>query len=191
MATQNPFKQIRSKAGDTDRSLNWYQTQVKSLNTASVKPEALIQRTPDLTQQVLPGRMYMFFYDAKLKDKLPYWDMFPLVLPFNKAPDGFYGINLHYLSYPMRFNLLGALHEYASDEKISDDTRLKVNWQILSNMSRVAPVKGAVKHYLFDHVKSRFLNVKYPDWVTASLLPVERFVGATKQEVWQKTREKY
>jgi len=191
MATFNPFLDIRTKAGDTDRSLQWYQAQVKALAAAAKNPNRLMQNAPDLTTRILPGRMYMFFYDAKLKDKLPYWDMFPLVLPFRKTPDGFYGINLHYLPYVMRFKLLGALHQYATDEKLNEETRLRINWKTLVNLSRVAPIKSCVKLYLDEQVQSRFLNIKYPDWVVASLLPVEQFEGASKQEVWRKSRENY
>jgi hypothetical protein len=142
-----------------------------------------------MTTRVLPGYLYMFFYDAKLKDKLPYWDSFPLVLPFSKVPNGFYGINLHYMPYGARFKLLGALHEYASDEKASEETRLRINWKILTSLARVAPIKHCVKHYLDEYVQSRFLQIKYPDWVTASLLPVERFEGASKQKVWLDSRK--
>lgn len=191
MATTNPFLQIRTRAGDADQSLAWYQTQVKALASAATRPNKLMQNVPDLTTRLMPGKMYMFFYDAKLKEKLPYWDQFPLVLPFRKVPDGFYGINLHYLPYVMRFKLLGALHQYATDEKLNEDTRVRVNWRILVSLSRVAPVKACVKHYLDEHVQSRFLNIKYPDWVVASLLPVERFVGASKSKVWQDSREKF
>lgn len=188
MAT-NPFINVRTKIGDQDRSLNWYQTQVRTLT--SLRPEKLMSNAPELTTRILPGRMYMFFYDAKLKDKLPYWDMFPLVLPFRKVPDGFYGINLHYLPYAMRFKLLGRLHDFASDDRMNEETRLRVNWRILSTMSTVAPVKACVKHYLDEHVQSRFLNIKYPDWITASMLPVERFVGASKSKVWQDSRKQF
>lgn len=191
MATTNPFLTIRTRAGDTDHSLAWYQTQVKALASAATRPNKLMQNVPDLTSRLMPGKMYMFFYDAKLKDKLPYWDQFPLVLPFRKVPGGFYGINLHYLPYAMRFKLLGALHQYATDEKLNEDTRVRVNWRLLVTLSRVAPVKACVKHYLDEHVQSRFLNIKYPDWVVASLLPVERFVGASKSKVWQDSREKF
>lgn len=191
MATQNPFLNIRSKAGDVDRSLEWYQLQVRALNRAATQPNKLMQNTPALSTTLIPGNMYMFFYDAKLKDKLPYWDQFPLVLPFRRVPDGFYGINLHYLPYAMRFKLLGALHDRAGDTKITEDTRIKTNWRMLMTLSTIAPVKACVKHYLFDHVESRFLQIKYPDWVVAALLPVERFVGATKTKVWQDSREKY
>ncbi len=187
----NPFLNVRSKVGDSDRSLAWYQTQVKALAAAATKPNKLMQNAPDLTTRIMPGNLYMFFYDPKLKDKLPYYDMFPLVLPFRKVPSGFYGINLHYLPYPLRFKLLGALQEYALDNTMSEDNRVRVTWTTLLTMSRVAPVKACVKHYLDGQVQSRFLNIKYPDWVTASLLPVERFVGASKQQVWQDSREMY
>ena len=108
MATTNPFLSIRQKAGDTEKSLNWYQTQVKGL--ADVRPEKLMKNVPDTVTRILPGNMYMFFYDAKLKDTLPFWDQFPLVLPFRKVDGGFIGLNLHYLPYTTRFKLLGALH---------------------------------------------------------------------------------
>lgn len=186
----NPFLQIRTKIGSAEKSLQWYQSQIKTLSAAAKNPNRLMQSTSDLTTRVLPGLMYMFFYEAKLKDTLPYYDQFPLVLPFRKVPGGFYGINLHYLPYGMRFKLLGALHQYASDEKINEQTKLRINWNILSNMSRIAPVKACVKHYLDEQIQSRFLNIKYPDWVTASLLPVERFVGASKTSVWQNSRER-
>ena len=187
----NPFLNVRSKVGDSDKSLAWYQTQVKALAAAATKPNKLMQNAPDLTTRIMPGNLYMFFYDPKLKDKLPYYDMFPLVLPFRKVPGGFYGINLHYLPYALRFKLLGALQEYALDNTMSEDNRVRVTWATLLTMSRVAPVKACVKHYLDGQVQSRFLNIKYPDWVTASLLPVERFVGASKQQVWQDSREMY
>ena len=68
MATVNPFQDIRMKAGDVDRSLNWYQVQIKNLK--NVRPNQLMSNTPELTTTIMPGNMYMFFYDAKLKDRL-------------------------------------------------------------------------------------------------------------------------
>lgn len=189
--TLNPFLDIRRKVGDTERSLSWYQTRVRDLRASSIRPNRLMQDTSDLTTDVMPGKLYMYFYDPKFKEKLPYYDMFPLVLPFRKVPGGFYGINLHYLPYQLRFKLLGALQDYALDNTMSEDNKVRVNWATLLSMSRVAPVKACVKHYLDSHVQSRFLNIKYPDWVTASLLPVERFVGASKDKVWYDSKGMY
>ena len=189
MATKNPFLDIRAKAGATTRSLSWYQAQVKTLR--NVKPNNLMSNTPELSTRILPGTMVMFLYDAKFKDTLPYWDMFPLVLPFRKVPDGFYGLNLHYLPYMARFKLLGYLHDLATDDKNNEDTRLLLNWRVLNSSSKYDPMKACVKHYLYSNLKSKFLQIKYPDWITASQLPVERFVGANKTEIWKDSQEKY
>lgn len=184
----NPFETITLNAGNTQRSLNWYQSQIKSLK--GITPNKLMANAPDLVNSILPGYMYMFFYDAKLKDSLPYWDRFPLVLPFKKVNEGFYGINLHYVTYGVRFKLLGYLTELTS-KQVNEDVRLKLNWSFLNSASNLAPVKACVKQYLSSHVESRFLKIKSSDWVTASQLPVERFVGASKTKVWQESRKKF
>lgn len=187
MANNNPFESLRNV--DSNKSVQWYQTQIKNLR--GISPAKIMQNTPDLVNKVVPGRMYMFFYEAKLKDKLPYWDTFPLVLPFKLVPGGFYGINLHYLPYIARFKLLGALSEYANDESTNDDTKLLLSWKVLNGSSKLNMIKPCVKHYLFDQLQSRFLQIKYPDWVTASQLPVERFEKANKNQVWRESRAKY
>lgn len=187
MAAQDIFSKINT-AGETEKSIQWYQAQIKTLG--SITPRRLMSNAPDMTSFILPGAMYMFIYDAKLKEKLPYWDSFPLVLPFRKVEDGFYGINLHYLPYIMRMKLLKALHEYTTNEKMDETTRLRLSWSLLNSSTRFGPVKACVKHYLFDHIESRFLRIKYPDWVTAAMLPVERFHGADKNTVWRNTRKK-
>lgn len=184
----NPFEKIRLKAGDTQRSVQWYQTQVKQLG--SVRPNKLMSDTPQLVNTIQPGKMYMFFYDAKWKDKLPYFDMFPLVLPFKKVPGGFLGLNLHYLPYMARFKLLGMLSEYASDDKMNEDTRLLLSWKLLNSSSRLNMIKPCVKKYLAEQLQSRFLQINYPDWITASQLPVERFT-ADKNQVWRDSRAMY
>lgn len=184
MAT-NPFETIRSKAGDTTRSIRWYQDQVKKLS--GLNPGSLL-KSGQLTSTITPGNMYMFFYDAKFKDKLPFWDRFPLALPFKAVPGGFYGINLHYMPYLTRYKLLGQLHDFATDENLDENKRINVSWSILNSLSGIAPIKSAVKHYLNEHVSSRFVKINYDEWVIASQLPVEKFVGATKQEVWKNNR---
>ena len=56
------------------------------------------------------GQMFMFFYDPKNKQTLPYYDRFPLVFPIELYSDGFLGINLHYLPQKYRANLMDALY---------------------------------------------------------------------------------
>ena len=61
------------------------------------------------------GEMYMFSYDPKYKDVLPYYDMYPLVIPIEMYADGFLGLNLHYLPPLARARLLDSLKKVANN----------------------------------------------------------------------------
>ena len=63
------------------------------------------------------GKMYMFYYDAKTKDKLPYWDRFPLIFVLDVRPDRFWGVNLHYLPPLYRAKLMNALYKIQNNGK--------------------------------------------------------------------------
>ena len=97
MATKNPFEQIRLSAAGQDKSYQWYRQQVSALGRLSSTNQVL--KDTKIVNRIVPGEMYLFFYDPKFKNVLPYYDRMPLVLPFRVVNDGFYGINLHYLPY--------------------------------------------------------------------------------------------
>jgi hypothetical protein len=112
-----------------------------------------------------------------------------LVFPFSKTQDGFIGLNMHYLPYKLRIVLLDRLMTFKSNNRLDETTRLKYSWQVIDGVSRFAAAQPCVKQYLMGHVRSQFRQISSGDWATAMLLPVERFVGANKQEIWsQSTR---
>jgi len=191
MATKNVFDTISVNSRDQQRSFRWYRDQINNLTKKGQTSESSIMRGSALTTSLIPGNMYLFYYDPKHKDTLPYYDRLPLVLPFNKTDDGFYGLNLHYIPYMLRFKILGALSEYATDEKISERTRIEISWKIVDGSSKLEPLKACVKRYLTNHIRSKFLKINYSDWLTASQLPLERFEKANKQKVWYDSRQKY
>jgi len=95
----------------------------------------------------------------------------------------------HYLPYPLRINLLDNLLTYASNQRFDETTRLKYSWALIDGMSKYAAAKPCVKQYLVGHVRTQFRQVESSNWATAMLLPVERFVGASKQEIWADSRK--
>lgn len=187
MATS--FTNLTADPKKIDKSIQWYQTQVRKLGTLS--SNNIMREREYLVNRIIPGKMYLFFYDPKHKNKLPYYDRFPLVLPFKKVPDGFFGLNLHYLPYMARFKLLGYLSDYLNNDKMDESTKLIISWRILMRSAKLSPVKACVKHYLLDHVESRFFEIPISNWITASLLPVDKFVGANKTKVWADSKAKY
>lgn len=186
------FEKNRYNLDDVSKkSRAWFQQQVLLMTRKRITPNRVIQSDPQqLRAQVFPGFLYMFAYDPKLKDTLPYYDQFPLVFPFRKVPGGFYGLNLHYLPYPLRVQLLDRLMTFANNDKMDETTKIKYSWHMIDGLSRYKLAQPCVKHYLNDHVRSPFRRIEAKDWATAMMLPVERFQGATKEQVWTDSRRK-
>jgi hypothetical protein len=180
----NPFQQLRVDPQSVRRSQAWYQKHVQNLGNLSRGVNAALKQGE---ASIVPGGLYMFKYDPKHKDKLPYYDTLPLVLPFADAPGGFLGINLHYLPYGLRFKLMGALLELVTD--IEDpQSRAQVSWSILNGSSKYPGVSACVKHYLTAQVKSQFLDIPNDQWLAAAMMPIEQFSGASKEQVYKNSR---
>lgn len=172
----------------TQQARDWYRQTAKT--TTNVNRVALLEKNKSkLTNVIMTGKMYMFFYDPKYKDTLPFYDRFPMVFPFRKVPGGFLGINLHYLPLPLRAKLMDGLYQLTTNQTYDESTRLRISYQILSNVAKLRFFKPCVKHYLTQHVKSRFLLVDSVEWDIALFLPLEKFEKSTKREVWQNSKE--
>ena len=157
MYTADPFKIFQTIATDKKR-------QNTELNGAEFVTAANI------------GKMYMYFYDAKHKDTLPFFDMFPLIFPIEFYHDGFLGINLHYLPPLARAMLMDALWTTANNQKYNSTTILQINYRILKQSAlKFAGYQECVKRYLYSHVKSAFHYVNPSDWDKALLLPMQHW----------------
>lgn len=123
------------------------------------------------------GEMYFYSYDAKTKEELPYWDFFPLVLPFalNKAKDGsltFYGVNLHYLPPRHRVLILDVLAETRRG-------KLKVDISTFNTIVRSSEFKPAIHQYRFDHIVSSVSKIPYEEWENVINLPLADWRSAS------------
>ena len=162
------------------QSKGWFNSEVvklASMKEFRVKGKAI--------SRPMPGEMYMYHYDAKHKDTLPYWDKFPLVFPFSMLPDGFIGINFHYLHYKDRIVLLSALEEIAYSTRTDVSTKLKISYNILQSVAKNKKYEKCIHRYLYTHIKSSIKKIHSDQWITACLLPNENFTGATAQQVWR------
>lgn len=194
MATDQLFTNILQNAANPSRatadSVQWLREQAMSVRTVN-NPRKLLSTTPDrMVTNIVPGRMYLFMYDPKTKDTLPFYDRFPLVFPFRRVSGGFYGINMHYLPHMLRARLMDALYPLANNDKNDDTTRLRLSYRVLNSAARYRFFKPCVKHYLNSQLQTRFLWIPADQWNTALFLPLERFVGATRQQVFNDSRQK-
>lgn len=167
------FTDIRKQAGDRERSVAWYRRKIRDLGNR-VSSRKLINQGA-LRRQPSNGKLNMFFYDPKLKNILPYYDRFPLVLPIDKAKGGFLGLNFHYLPIPLRVRLLEIIDKKGVNSSYSD-------------LKKINLIKPTIKHYLTNHLRSGFLRVDQEDFLVASLLPVQQFRKASSARVWRDSR---
>ena len=173
----------------TIESRSWYRNAAQKMKnvqeTQLFKGVGTVLRT-----NISPGNMYMFYYDPKYKRTLPYYDMFPLVFPINRIDNGFLGLNMHYLPLPLRAKLMDALYTTTTNTKFDETTKLKVNYETLAKTQRMNYFKPCIKHYLMDHVRSKFILVLPSEWDIALFLPTARFEKASESQVWADSKRK-
>lgn len=139
------------------------------------------------------GKIYAFVYDAKYKDTLPYWDMYPLIIYLGEGTSKagnklMYGLNLHYIPAKARQAFIEELlKRYASTDSFVNKTKLKVDW------TKVKGMQGSdvmIKSYLPSHVKNVFVEVKPKDWINIIFMPLQQFMSKGKKfsasKVWAK-----
>jgi len=167
-------------------SWNWYETNVRNAAAGMSAQKFFGDNQAHQTKNIVPGDMVSFFYDPKGKDTLPYYDTFPMILPFNADKDSFTALNLHYLHPRVRAVLLEKLMVYATDDKLTPKTRLAFSWQTLKSASQFSEIGVCVKKYLFKQMKSSFIVIPPKEWKYVIWLPLCRFQGATNEHVWSK-----
>ena len=117
----------------TDDARDWFRAKVKQLCKINrqqlLRDEALIRKS-----RTMMGHMYMYFYDPKHRETLPYYDAFPLTIMVERAPGGFYGLNLHYLKPNTRAIFLDKLTDTLTNDKYDESTRFRARYNLLSSV---------------------------------------------------------
>ena len=175
------FDEIRNLKSTGEEPFQWYRNRIRELGTPSQKE---LIRDGKIAGRFHIGRLNMFVYDPKYKNKLPYYDTFPLVLPIERYDNGFLGLNFHYLPYALRARLLDRLEKFTRGSK--DDARILADYNGLKNVGLVKPT---LKRYLTQKVRSRFRRIDSEDFLTALMLPVQRFRKANVNTVWSQSRK--
>jgi hypothetical protein len=175
-------------------SLRWLTKRIQSLRNPIGMARPLTKETnryvrPADRQKFLMGGLYYFYYDPKTKNDLPYYDRFPLVMPLKREPDGFIGLNLHYLPIRYRINFMKKLLPLAIYNDEDEIKRIRITYPILDSSNRYKEFRPCIKKYLYGHVKSRILAVEPHEWDIALYLPIQQFRKEQVATVWQESVE--
>jgi hypothetical protein len=181
----------------TAAARDWYRNQAKGITRTArnrSQGDKLIKELRSDTERrqdsrFIMGNMYLFAYDPKHKDTLPYYDRFPLIFPINTAKGGFMGINMHYLPPILRAKLMDQLYTVLTNENFDQSTRLRASYGILNGASKFREFKPTIKHYLSAHVRSQPAYINPAEWDVALFLPTQKFVGASATQVYADSRK--
>jgi len=171
----------------TKESRDWFRKKAQQMRRVN-RNQLMQEEEIILRNRFGVGNMYMFFYDPKTKDTLPYYDAFPLVIPVEPAEKGFYGINLHYLPPVLRAKFLDSLLDITSNKSYDEKTKFQLSYQLLKGSQKFRHFKPCFKRYLTAHVRSRFALVPAPEWEIATFLPTADWRKASGTQVYRDSR---
>lgn len=160
-------------------ALKWFKNAAKTLLTKIPKgmTDVTTMKHPPL------GEIVLFKYDPKLKEVLPYYDINPLVLIVKIKGGDFFGINLHYIPPDIRKKLVKKMVKIKKKSK-NEKEYIKRVLPLLEALGNSDLFSHSYKHYLPNHVKSKFAAFGVRQWYIVSRLPLQDFKKATAKEVW-------
>ena len=175
----NRYRTLAQKAEvslGTKASMDWFRRRIRK--DKPIKDHTRVSR--DLkTARFELGSLCTYVYDPKTKDKLPFYDMFPLVIVLAPAKGGWYGCNLHYLPPTIRAEIL------------LDIGYKRANLgQIAKRIENNPLTRPALKRYLQGQLQSKPVVIPRDEWEIAIQLPFENFINATQKQVWKDSRSK-
>ena len=186
------LSKIKAKSGE---AIKWFKNIVKQTQRAAFpattgRKEFTGERSIGVTRKPLIGRMYLFQYKAKWDEILPYWDMWPLIFPFDYAKNGFYGINLHYLAPNDRTDLMIRLIKaQGGSGNLTERYKLRLSYDIITKFKPAIP---CIKRYLFGQVRGTGMyGIGGEDWSYAAALPLQKFQKQSAKYVWNQSAQMY
>jgi len=173
----------------TEESIDWFRS---NLRRVRLRVDEVSRTQGDTAQpsDMRIGEMFLYMYDAKYKDTLPWYDRFPCTILLEKNPKGFLGLNLHYIAPRFRARLLGELYKVSTDEDLLEGARFRVTYELLKSVTELKYGIPCIKRYLWGHIDSRISRVLPEHWDVVAMLPLQRF-NENANTVYKDSKRKF
>lgn len=131
------------------------------------------------------GSMLFFSYNPKHKDKLDFWDEYPLIILLKKRGNSILGLNLHYLSPRDRARFLNYLIQFVDNPEYHKSPPSYMNISYVK-LIRSKLMRHCIKRYLISSIQSKVNMIPSNEWKVVSFLPIQRFRGGSNEQAWAK-----
>ena len=184
----NPTKQLqeslkKSTKQDVEKSREWMKLKAKTASKENKARRAkrrnnLLGDESRITNKVEIGKLYLFTYDAKLKEELPYWDKSPLSIIFDVTEKGHYlGLNFHYLPPILRAKLLDAILDLPTYK--TKQQRIKMSYDIIRSFAASNLARPCIHSYIPSHIVSNIVEISREEYDFVVMLPLANFHSLT------------
>ena len=76
-----------------------------------------------------------------------------------------------------------------NNKKYDESTKFNLTYNLLNGSRNTRYFKPCFKHYLLNHVKSRFAEVPAPEWEIATFLPTAQWEKSTAGRIYSDSRK--
>lgn len=194
--TKRAVEQVLRKAANFDlgdpATTLWLSKNLSKIQTRMQQP-AFIQNSDTIPKKSLDrGSMIFFGYSPKTKSELMFWDEFPIVIYLHPKPGGFLGVNFHYLPPRKRALFLNETIRFVNDpnwhKSLNKNAKIKVTYPIMKYSALMENYEYCIKRYYLDHIVTKIARIPPEDWKTVPFFPLDRFKGASRQDIWSMVR---
>lgn len=139
----------------------------------------------------LLGRLFMFNYFPQTRNKMKYYDLYPVIFPMTIHDGGFTGINLHYLDPVYRARLMDSLYLLRNKTDMTDpNTRLtKLNYDRLETRREFKLAYPCIKRYITKRIRGPMAIIPPEEWELALFLPTHFFRKKSETTVWRDSKK--
>lgn len=179
----------------SSESLDWFRREALKIGSAKARREFLMSRkkTKNINTSAAIGSFFVFMYDAKYKDELPYFDRYPLIIFLGPTKHNgvVAGLNIHYIPPKARAILFQNLLDLANNTKYDEKTKLKISYSILQSTQKYAAFKPCYKHYRLDHITSAPVKIPFDQIESVLFLPIAQWSNnVANTKVWSDSIQK-
>jgi len=200
MANRDILEKIMTAAEDSGhekiygkKTLKWYKKYIaskyKTINRSKIRQSS---KTRNMINP-MKGKMYAFLYTPKHKIKLPYYDRWPLIIPYRPSRMNYiYAYNLHYLHPKLRLKVLYKLSPKFKNMVDKDFVPFRDKIDMMSLGSKnLKNLKACARTYLKSNLVGQPMEFSAETWPAAMFLPVAQFMKVRdKQKIWADIKRK-
>lgn len=134
-----------------------------------------------------PGKMYFFSYLPENRQRLPFYDEYPVVLMLEQEAGGFLALNFHYLRHEARADFFDELLDFVDNSDYESDPKaeIDVTYKMLKSAKFKKYFRPCIRSYRYRNFASGAYEIAPKDWKIMMFLPLERFCKMSREEVWR------